>query len=79
MLGSILSTAVQGLQVNQLNLEQHATQISRYGTEAPAAESSVNLEQELVGVMTSRRGFEANLAVVRTADEMLGTLIDVLA
>ena len=30
-------------------------------------------------MMTARRGYEASLAVVRSRDRMLGTLIDMLA
>ena len=36
-------------------------------------------QEELVGVMTSRRGYEANLPVIRAADEMMGTLLDTFA
>ncbi len=39
----------------------------------------VDLAREMVGLTTSRRGYEANLAVVRAADDMLGTLLDALA
>ena len=38
-----------------------------------------DLPRAVVGMMAARRGFEATLAVSRRRDEMLGTVIDVLA
>jgi len=79
MLGSIMGSAVMGLQANQDRLSQHAHAISKWGAAPGEDQSGVRLEEELVGVMTAHRGAEANMAVVRAADDMLGTLIDVLA
>lgn len=75
-----INSALQGLAMNQRSLSGHAHRISRWGTdEAATGSESIDLQEELVGVMTSRRGYEANLAVLRTSDEMLGTLIDTFA
>jgi len=79
MLGSIMGTAVQGLQSEQNRFSHHAGKISRWGTAAAPDQATLNPEREMVGLMQSQRGIEANLAVVRAADDMLGTLIDVLA
>ena len=38
-----------------------------------------DLVDSAVRLMTARRGLEACLAVARTGDEMLGTVIDMLA
>jgi flagellar hook protein FlgE len=43
-------------------------------TEARAA-SDVDLASERMAQLTSQRAFEANLSVLRTADEMLGSLV----
>jgi len=40
------------------------------------AAPNVNLEENLVGAMQDRAMFMANLAVIRTADEMSGALLD---
>ena len=32
-----------------------------------------------VGVLRARRGWEANASVLKAADDMMGTLIDILA
>ncbi len=44
-----------------------------------AARSLENLEQETVERIASRAAFEANAAVLKTAGEMLGTLVDLKA
>lgn len=38
-----------------------------------------NLEQEVVERIQSETAFKANVAVARTADEMTGSLLDILA
>lgn len=40
------------------------------------AAPNVNLEENLVGALQDRAMFLANLAVIRTADEMTGALLD---
>lgn len=83
-----IGTALGGLQRNQESFARHAQRIALAGAppasagpDAPdgAADTDVDLAQEMVGLMTSRSGYEANLAVVRAADGMLGTLLDALA
>ena len=44
--------------------------------EGRVAAPNVNLEEELVGTRLDRHQFMANLAVIRTADEMAGELLD---
>lgn len=38
-----------------------------------------NLPKTFVDLKEAQRGLEANFAVLRAADEMVGTLIDILA
>ena len=40
--------------------------------------SNVELGPELVDMVVSQRAFEANLAALKTADEMVGTVIDTI-
>lgn len=56
------------------------------GTVAEVAHRVANPERSLeslprdtVELITSQRSFEANVAVIRTADQMLGTLVDTFA
>lgn len=41
--------------------------------------SATELTREIPGMMTTQRAFEANAVAVRTADEMMGTLLDIKA
>lgn len=75
MLTPALASALQGLQLNQRRFAEHAHAISRSGdTSQP-----VDPTRDMAGILVSRRGYEANLAVAKRADEMLGSLIDILA
>jgi flagellar hook protein FlgE len=40
--------------------------------------SNVNLEEELVALMTNQNNYEANLKTVKAADEMRKTLLDIV-
>jgi len=74
-----MATSVQGMQNNLRRFESHAGNISRFGTDAGEEVSAVSLPEEMVGMQLSRRGFEANAAVFRAQDEMLGSLLDTFA
>ncbi len=41
--------------------------------------SNVDLAEEIPGMIVDQRGFEANLAVIKTKDEMLGSVLDIIA
>ena len=75
----IMNTALQGLQYNQRRLGDQADRISRWGAAGAVPGDAVDMTTEMVGALEARRGFEANLPVIRAADEMLGSLLDVLA
>lgn len=80
MINNAMGSAIQGLQSNQRSFLSAARRISRLGTsEGTHLTEEASLEKDMVGILTSRRGYEANLNVVKVADEMLGTLIDTLA
>jgi flagellar basal body rod protein FlgC len=49
---------------------------SKADTDGRVAIPNVSLEEELVGTLQDRAMFMANLAVIRTADEMTGQLLD---
>ena len=44
-----------------------------------AGASGVEIPREFVRMITHQHAYDANAAVVRTADEMLGTALDMLA
>ncbi len=75
-----LNSSLQGLQRNQQDFLKHAERISQWGNSGVGSDGQgIDVAQEMVGMMSASRGFEANLAVVRAEDEMLGTLLDVMA
>ena len=78
-----MSHALLGIQQNQRRFERAADDVRRATTVDQEAVSGSELQPDLTDaalcLLTARRGMEASLAVARSADEMLGTLIDVLA
>ncbi len=40
--------------------------------------SNVDLAEEITWVIPTQRGYEANLKTIKTRDEMLGTIMDIL-
>lgn len=80
MISSALNSALQGLAWQQKAFAEHAERIASWHPVEPGStEESVDLPREMVGLLVAKRGYQANLAVVKAADEMLGTLVDILA
>ncbi|MBU8870716.1 MAG: hypothetical protein KOO60_07620 [Gemmatimonadales bacterium] len=75
-----INSSLQGLQRNQHDFMKHADRISQWGNSGVGNNGQeIDLAEELLGTMTARRGFEANLSVLRAEDDMLGSLLDVMA
>ena len=72
-----IASALGGLAANQRLLEESARRIAWVGWPPPA--KPVDLPRETVQILVARTGYEANLRTIKVADEMLGTLLDVLA
>jgi len=68
-------SVVSDLAVSQRRWDEAAERVVRAGT----GDESEDFAGAAVGMMTARRSYEASLAVVRSRDRMLGTLIDTLA
>jgi flagellar hook protein FlgE len=73
--------ALQGLQQAEVQLETAASAIASGG--ATSANGSnldvVDLSAEMVALMSAQTSFSANLATLKTADQMQKTLIDLTA
>jgi flagellar hook protein FlgE len=41
--------------------------------------SNVNVEEQMVDLVATKEAYAANLKALKTSDEMLGTLLDVMA
>jgi flagellar basal body rod protein FlgC len=69
---SAISQAAHGLDAGFDRLSQAADRIARNG-------AGDNVAGNMVDMLKARQTVRANVAVVRTADELIGTLLDVLA
>ena len=65
----ISASPFRGIQAAAAKVEKHAEAI---------ASGDINVD-DMVGLMEGQRSFEANLAVVKTGDQMIGTLLDMFA
>ena len=73
--------ALQGLQQAEVQLETAASAIATGGaTSANAGNPDVvDLSAEIVALMSAQNSFSANLATLKTADQIQKTLIDLTA
>lgn len=82
--GSVVNQGLIGMQNSQSSMLQSARQIAQAGTtqraDAPAANSqSQDLASSLVNLKVQSQVFDSSAKVVKAADEMIGTLLDVRA
>jgi hypothetical protein len=66
-----MDQALQGMQAGFDRLDKAAGRIARKGAEG-------DLAGDMVDLLRARHEVRANLAVIRTADDTIGTLLDVL-
>ena len=67
------------VEVNKINTPGHRYQELEGNQMVEKETSNVNLEEELPDLMLTQRTYEANLKVLQTRDEMLGTTLDILS
>jgi hypothetical protein len=72
---SILSTGVQGVQAGMQRANRAAGEIARAGT----SEEGGDLATPIIDLKLSELQVKASAAVIKTADEVVGTLIDIKA
>ncbi len=72
---SVLATGVQGVQTGLASANDAAGKIARFGT----TQQDGDLATPLVQLKSSELQVKASAAVIKTADEMVGTLIDIKA
>ena len=71
------SSALQGISRAEGQLNKAAGDIDRASV-APSAVDSVDLSTSMVALLESRNNFAANTKVLKIADEMQKSLLDVL-
>ena len=82
MINNALNIGIQGIQDGMQGMENAARKIARGGVDGPrgSAEGSSNgLIEPMVDLKLYERSVEASAQVVKTADETLGTLLDLRA
>jgi flagellar basal body rod protein FlgG len=72
---SSIAIAAGGMQRAADRFEVSANRVARFGTGL----EDVDLATEMVDVMMAETDFKASAKVVRVADEMTGSLLDILA
>ena len=72
---SILSTGLQGVQNGLGQASKAAGEIARFGT--TAGDDLGDLTTSLVNLKASETQVKASAAVIKSADEVIGTLIDI--
>lgn len=71
---SAINRGLSGLGANRAMVNAAAGNLARLNTTAGA---DVDPAREMVNLMLGQRGFQANIEVIRTAGEMLGSLLDI--
>lgn len=72
---SAISIAAGGMQRAADRFEASANRVARFGTGL----GEVDLATELVDIKMAETDFKASAKLVRVADEMTGSLLDILA
>ena len=81
MINNTLAVGIQGIQDGMVGTENAARKIARAGADGPqgTAEGAGSLVEPIVDLKIYERSVEASAQVVKTADETLGTLLDIMA
>lgn len=75
MISSVLSNGLAGVQKGYTLMQQNAQHIAQSGSNQNAS----GMTSALVNMQANQQQVQGSLAVVRTADQMLGFLIDTRA
>ena len=74
-----ITAALEGLDRAQTKLDRTAERIATLPASADGlGQDEVDLSEEAVNLILARNAYEANLATIKTADEMTTHLIDTL-
>ena len=75
----VLNTAAAGMFAAADRLSASAQRTAAWGVEQGQAEQKIDLAHEAVEQISAKTDFKANAAVAKTADEMTGALLDIIA
>ncbi|WP_323752443.1 flagellar basal body rod C-terminal domain-containing protein [Marinobacter sp.] len=79
MINNTLGIGIQGIQDGMAGMDNAARKIARGGADGPqgSAEGAGNLAEPMLELNLYKRSVEASAQVVKTADETIGTLLDI--
>jgi hypothetical protein len=79
MINNTLGIGIQGIQDGMVGMDNAARKIARGGADGPqgSAEVAGNLAEPMIELNLYKRSVEASAQVVKTADETIGTLLDI--
>ncbi|MFC3912585.1 flagellar biosynthesis protein FlgE [Pseudaeromonas sharmana] len=72
-----MNSGITGFQRASSQVDQSAAKLASAAATPTAAESTVNVTDELVSLKVAEQSGLASGEVIKTADEMMGTLIDI--
>ncbi|MBJ6725039.1 flagellar basal body rod C-terminal domain-containing protein [Geomesophilobacter sediminis] len=77
----VIANNVANLGTSNFRASKAVLQTSKAGVRATVAQGteSVDVSREAVGMVNNRRYFSANVKVVKTTDDMIKALLDVMA
>ncbi|MBR9871601.1 MAG: flagellar biosynthesis protein FlgE [Gammaproteobacteria bacterium] len=80
MINNTLGIGIQGIQDGMAGMDNAARKIARGGVDGPqgSAEGAGNLAEPMIELNLYKRSVEASAQVVKTADETIGTLLDIM-
>ena len=78
-LNSIMNTGLNGMLHAQGEIQKSAEQIVRAGTIDKDTSTAMDFAEPIVNMKIEQRVFDASAKVIKTADEMLGTIMDIRA
>ncbi len=74
-----ISSTVNGMNTIMYNIDKTSSKIARAGTENEKTEvPKVNLTKEIPNLMSYEKMYGANLKVIQTKDEVMGTVLEIL-
>ena len=78
-LSSVMQTGLNGMLNSQSEIQKSAGQIVRAGTVDSDTSTATDFAEPIINMKIEQRVFDASAKIVKTADEMLGTLMDIKA
>ena len=78
-IGSIMQTGLNGMRQSHQEILKSANDIVRAGTVNKDSSTVTDFAEPIVNMKFQQHVFDASAKIVKTADEMLGTLMDIKA